>query len=65
MKIVIPLLVLAVSIGSPWAADPPAAAEWPRLLGIGPSPINNLTYKSGGQKVPDIIRLEFDWEEVR
>jgi hypothetical protein len=23
-----------------------------------------ITYKSG-QKVPDIIRLEFDWEEVR
>jgi len=24
-----------------------------------------VTYKSGKQKVPDIIRLEFDWEEVR
>jgi len=24
-----------------------------------------VTYKSGAQKVPDIIRLEFDWEEVR
>ena len=24
-----------------------------------------ITYKSGAQKVPDIIRLEFDWEEVR
>lgn len=24
-----------------------------------------ITYKSGAQKVPDIIRMEFDWEEVR
>jgi hypothetical protein len=24
-----------------------------------------VTYKSGAQKVPEIIRLEFDWEEVR
>lgn len=24
-----------------------------------------ITYKSGAQKVPDIIRLEFDWEAVR
>lgn len=24
-----------------------------------------ITYKSGAQKVPDIIQLEFDWEKVR